>query len=188
MTTHYIDLKVVPDPESSPVQLMGALYDHLHLALVQQKRGRIGISFPDYSLSPRTLGTTLRLHGSQVDLQQLMAIDWLKGMRDHVRMKEVAAAPTDAPQRTVQRRQFKTSAARLRRRRMRRKGETLEQATEAIPTSVERRPDLPYIHLHSRSTMQPFCLFIVLGPLQPAATIGDFNTHGLGGPATVPWF
>ena len=188
MTTHYIDLKVVPDPESGPAQLMGALYDRLHLALVQQNRGRIGISFPGYSLSPRTLGTTLRLHGSQTDLQQLMAIDWLKGMRDHVRMKDVTVAPTNAPQRTVQRRQFKTSAARMRRRRMRRKGETLEQATEAIPTSMERRPDLPYIHLHSRSTMQPFCLFIALGPLQPAATPGDFNTHGLGGPATIPWF
>jgi CRISPR-associated protein, Csy4 family len=188
MTTHYVDLKVVPDPESGPAQLMGALYDHLHLALVQQNRGSIGISFPDYSLSPRTLGTTLRLHGNQADLQQLMATDWLKGMRDHVRMKEVAEAPTGAPHRTVQRKQFKTSAARLRRRRMRRKGETLEQATEAIPTTMEHRPNLPYIHLHSRSTMQPFCLFITLGPLQPAATPGEFNSHGLGGSATVPWF
>ena len=98
MTTHYIDLKVVPDPESGPTQLLGALYDNLHLALVQQRRDTIGISFPDYSLSPRTLGTTLRLHGSQADLQQLMATDWLKGMRDHVRTKEIAASPTDAPQ------------------------------------------------------------------------------------------
>jgi CRISPR-associated endonuclease Csy4 len=188
MTTHYVDLKVVPDPESGPTQLLGALYDNLHLALVQQRRDTIGISFPDYSLSPRTLGTTLRLHGSQADLQQLMATDWLKGMRDHVRTKEIAASPTDAPHRTVQRKQFKTSAERLRRRRMRRKGETMQQAKDAIPTSVERRPDLPYIHLHSRSTRQPFCLFIVLGPLQPEATAGPFNSHGLGGPTTVPWF
>lgn len=188
MTTHYVDLKVVPDPESGPTQLLGALYDNLHLALVQQRRDTVGISFPDYSLSPRTLGTTLRLHGHQADLQQLMATDWLRGMRDHVRMTEIAASPTDAPHRTVQRKQFKTNADRLRRRRMRRKGETMEQARDAIPTSVERRPDLPYIHLRSRSTRQPFCLFIALGPLQPEATTGRFNSHGLGGPATVPWF
>lgn len=188
MTTHYVDLKVVPDPESGPARLMGALYDHLHLALVQQNRSSIGVSFPDYSLSPRTLGTTLRLHGSQADLQQLIATDWLKGMRDHVRMKEIAAAPTDAPHRTVQRKQFKTSAARLRRRRMRRKGETLEQATAAIPSTMEQQPTLPYIHLHSRSTTQPFCLFIALGSLQATAILGEFNSHGLGGPATVPWF
>ena len=188
MTTHYADLKVVPDPESGPTQLLGALYDNLHLALVQQRRDTIGISFPDYSVSPRTLGTTLRLHGSQADLQQLLGSDWLKGMRDHVRIKEVTAAPADAPHRTVQRKQFKTSAERLRRRRMHRKGETEEQAKAAIPSGMERRPDLPYIHLHSRSTRQPFCLFVALGPLQSEATAGGFNSRGLGGPATIPWF
>lgn len=188
MTTHYLDIKVMPDPESRPAQLLGALHDHLHLALVQQHRNSIGISFPEYSLSPRTLGNTLRLHGSEADLKQLVATDWLKGMRDHVRISSLAPAPTDASHRTVQRKQFKTSADRLRRRRMRRKGETEEQATAAIPSSMERRPNLPYVHLHSRSTQQPFCLFIALGPLQSEATAGHFNSHGLGGPATVPWF
>lgn len=188
MTTHYVDLKLVPDPETSSAQLLGALYDRLHLALVQQQRDTIGISFPDYSLSPRTLGHILRLHGSQSDLQQLLATDWLKGMRDHVRTSAPAEAPADAQHRTVQRKQFKTSAERLRRRRMRRKGETAEQARVAIPSSMEHRPNLPYLHLHSRSTRQPFCLFIVLGPLQSAATPGPFNSHGLGNPATIPWF
>ncbi len=188
MTTHYIDIKVVLDPETSSTQLLGALYDHLHLALVQQRRDTIGISFPGYSLSPRTLGTTLRLHGSEAELQQLLAADWLKGMRDHARIENIAAAPDDASHRTVQRRQFKTSAERLRRRRMRRKGETAEQAMAAIPSSMEHRPNLPYVHLHSRSTGQPFCLFIALGSLQPTAIPGSFNSHGLGNPATIPWF
>ena len=188
MTTHYIDFKVVPEPEFGQTQLLGALYDHLHLALVQQRRDSIGISFPGYRLSPRTLGATLRLHGRQADLQQLLAADWLKGMRDHVHPGEITAAPSDAPHRIVQRKQFKTNAERLRRRRMRRKGETEEQAQAAIPSSMERHPDLPYIHLHSRSTRQPFCLFIALGPLKASATPGIFNSHGLGNPATVPWF
>jgi CRISPR-associated endonuclease Csy4 len=188
MTTHYVDIKVAPDPETNSAQMLGALYDHLHLVLVQQRRDTIGISFPGYSLSPRTLGITLRLHGSQVALQQLLATDWLKGMRDHVRISEVTEAPVDAPHRTVQRKQFKTSAARLRRRRMRRKGETEEQAQAAIPRCMERRPDLPHVHLHSRSTRQPFCLFLALGPLQSSATPGKFNSHGLGSPATIPWF
>lgn len=188
MTTHYVDLKVMPDPETSPARLLGALYDHLHLALVRQHRDNIGISFPGYSLSPRTLGTTLRLHGSEAELQQLLSSDWLKGMRDHVRTSTTAEAPAGAPHRTVQRKQYKTSAERLRRRRMRRKGETEEQAKAAIPTSMERRPNLPYLHLHSRSTRHAFCLFIALGPLQPTATPGTFNSHGLGNPSTIPWF
>ncbi|MHB1059206.1 MAG: type I-F CRISPR-associated endoribonuclease Cas6/Csy4 [Rhodanobacter sp.] len=188
MTTHYVDLKVVPDPETGPTQLLGVLYDRLHLALVQQHQDTIGISFPDYSLNPRTLGTTLRLHGGEADLQQLLATDWLKGMRDHVRIKDIAIAPADALHRTVQRKQFKTSAERLRRRRMRRKDETEEQAKAAIPSSMEHRPDLPYIHLHSCSTRQPFCLFIALGPPAASATTGNFNSYGLGSTATIPWF
>lgn len=188
MTTHYVDIELRDDPQIAAPHLLGALYDHLHVALVQQRRDGIGISFPGYSLSPRTLGTTLRLHGSEAELQQLLASDWLKGMRSHARVSHIAAAPADAPHRTVRRQQFKTSAERLRRRRMRRKGETEEQAKAAIPTSMERQPHLPYIHLHSRSTRQAFCLFIAMGPLQTTPTPGSFNSHGLGSPATIPWF
>lgn len=187
MTTHYIDLTVVPDPESSPPALLGTLYDRLHMALVQHQLDSIGVSFPGYSITPRSLGTMLRLHGSDASLRQLGA-DWLKGMRDHVRMTDIAPAPADAPHRTVQRKQFKTSAERLRRRRMKRKGETAEQAKEAIPRTVERAPNLPYVHVRSQSTGQPFCLFIALGPPGPTAALGHFSRYGLGGPATVPWF
>jgi CRISPR-associated endonuclease Csy4 len=188
MTTHYIDITVRPDPESNAPQLLGALYNRLHLTLVQHRLDDIGISFPGYTVNPRTLGTTLRLHGSDQALQQLAQADWLKGVRDHVRMTDIASVPAAASHRTVQRKQFKTSAERLRRRRMRRKGETEEQAAKAIPSSMEHRPNLPYVYLRSHSTGQPFCLFITLGPLARDATIGSFNSYGLGGMATIPWF
>lgn len=188
MTTHYIDLTVVPDPESGPSVLLGALYDRLHLALVQHPHHNIGVSFPGHCINPRSLGITLRLHGSDASLQQLLGTDWLKGMRDHLRMTDIAPAPADAPHRSVQRKQFKTNADRLRRRRMKRKGETAAQARDAIPSTVERVPHLPYVHVHSRSTRQPFCLFIALGPLSLTAVPGHFSCYGLGGPATVPWF
>src|SRR5690606_14782782 len=101
---------------------------------------------------------------------------------------DVSPVPSVAGHRIVSRKQFKTNVDRLRRRRMRRKGETLEQAKVAIPSVVERRPDLPYVHLKSRSTLQSFCLFIDLGPLREVATEGTFNTYGLGGDTTIPWF
>lgn len=188
MTTHYVDITVVPDTETNALQLLGALYDRLHLALVQYRLDNIGVSFPGYSMNPRTLGITLRLHGSDNALWQLLQADWLKGVRDHVRITDITGVPTGTSHRTIQRRQFKTSAERLRRRRMRRKGETMEQAAKAIPTSMERRPNLPYIYVRSHSTRQPFCLFITLGPLAPDATPGSFNSHGLSGIATIPWF
>lgn len=188
MTTHYLDLTVIPDAETGLPQLLGALFERLHLALVQQRLSGIGISFPGYSVTPRALGSKLRLHGNDAALRQLSGIDWLKGVRDHVRMTEIAPVPLDARHRTVQRKQFKTSVERLRRRRMRRKGESTEQATAAIPASIERTPNLPYLHVRSRSTGQPFCLFIALGPLATAATAGSFNSYGFGQTATVPWF
>lgn len=188
MTSHYIDLRIVPDPETSATQLFGALYDRLHLALVQRRLDSIGVSFPGYSLNPRALGNVLRLHGDEETLQTFMQVDWLKGVRDHVRMTDISPAPPGAQYRQVQRRQFKTNVDRLRRRRMRRKGETLEQATKAIPESIERRPNLPYMHLRSQSNGQLYCLFVAQGPLLPESSSGTFNTFGFGNLATIPWF
>ncbi|MEY1662364.1 type I-F CRISPR-associated endoribonuclease Cas6/Csy4 [Isoalcanivorax beigongshangi] len=188
MTTHYLDLKVMPDPETSGTQLLGALYGRLHQLLVQQRWDDVGVSFPRHSLQPRSLGQVLRLHGSEARLRQMAAMDWLKALRDHVQATDIAAVPDGCKHRTVRRQQFKTNAERLRRRRMRRKGETAEAAAEAIPYSIERRPTLPYVHLRSQSTGQSFCLFIHHGALQDQPTSGVFNSYGLGGEGSVPWF
>jgi len=188
MTTHYVDITLLPDPEFSRAHLLGALYDRLHLALVSGQHKDIGISFPGYSWHPRTLGDVMRLHGGQERLAAFTQPDWLRGMRDHVRLGSVASAPPDALHRTVRRRQFKTNVERLRRRRMRRKGETWEEAARAIPTTVAHHPQLPFAHLRSHSTGQIYCVFIELGDLQPNGQYGLFSSHGLSDKATVPWF
>ncbi|PWW46870.1 type I-F CRISPR-associated endoribonuclease Cas6/Csy4 [Melaminivora alkalimesophila] len=191
MTTHYIDITLLPDPEFSHAHLLGALVSKLHRALVQHGAGDIGVSFPHHVNAPRhqrTLGSVLRLHGTAQALAALMEQKWLKGMHDHVQLTPLAAAPSDAPHRLVLRRQFKTSAERLRRRRMQRKGETAEQAAASIPDSVERRPDLPFVQLRSRSTGHPFCLFVAHGPVFEKPLTGRFNAYGLGPLASVPWF
>jgi CRISPR-associated endonuclease Csy4 len=188
MTTHYIDITLLPDPEFVHAHLLGALMDKLHRALAQLKANDIGISFPRYSLQPRSLGELLRLHGSPAALQRLMAQPWLQGMRDHVDVTALAPVPADVSHRTVRRQQFKTNVERMRRRRMKRKSETAGQAAAAIPDSVERSPELPYAQLRSASTGQPFCLFIAQEPEQANAIPGSFNTYGLSATATVPWF
>jgi CRISPR-associated endonuclease Csy4 len=164
----------------------------LHRALVQGQTTDIGVSYPQHigqPLTKRTLGPVLRLHGTAPALQQLMEQGWLKGMRDHVRVEAVLPVPAGVQHRTVSRRQFKTNVDRLRRRRMLRKGETAEEAAAAIPASVERRPDLPYVQLRSASTEQLFHLYVHHGPLQPQPVPGKFNAYGLGREATtVPWF
>jgi len=191
MTTHYIDITLLPDPEFSHAHLLAALMAKLHRVLAQGQTTNIGVSYPQHVNQPqarRTLGAVLRLHGTAEALQRLMAQDWLKVMRDHTQVTTACSAPANAQHRTVRRRQFKTNAERLRRRRMQRKGETAEQAATAIPDSVERRPDLPFVQLRSSSTGQPFSLYIEHGPLLPQPVSGAFNAYGLAHEATVPWF
>jgi CRISPR-associated endonuclease Csy4 len=188
MTTHYIDVTLLPDPEFSREQLLGALVSKLHRALVQLRANDIGISFPEYSMRPRSLGRLLRLHSGDAALQHLMAQPWLHGMREHVNLTRTLPVPPDAAHRLVQRCQFKTNAERLRRRRMRRKNETAGQAAAAIPDSIERRPDLPYLQLRSASTGQPFCLFVDQEAKLAESVSGTFNSYGLSQGASVPWF
>jgi CRISPR-associated endonuclease Csy4 len=188
MTTHYIDVTLLPDPEFSRVHLLGALMAKLHRALVMLRADDIGVSFPHYSLRPRALGGVLRLHGDEAGLTRLMAQPWLQGMRDHVKLTQATLVPLDAAHCVVQRRQFKTNVDRLRRRRMRRKAETMEQASEAIPDGVERRPDLPYLHVRSASTGQSFCLFVDQRAMAGGAVGGTFSCYGLSQGATVPCF
>ncbi|MDR2298496.1 MAG: type I-F CRISPR-associated endoribonuclease Cas6/Csy4 [Comamonas sp.] len=191
MTTHYIDITLLPDPEFSHAHLLGALMVKLHRALVQLKTSDIGVSFPqhvDMPLSRRTLGAVLRLHSASGALDELMALEWLKGMRDHVQVSALGVAPADAKHRLVQRRQFKTNVDRLRRRRMARKGETAEQAAAAIPDTVERKPNLPFVQVRSSSTGQPFYLFVEHGSLQVEGVDGGFNSYGLSLGSSIPWF
>lgn len=185
---YYIDIHLLPDPEFPIPMLMGALYNKLHKALVALNSRDIGISFPQYQVKPRTLGQSIRLHASEKRLHELMAENWLQGMRDHVQVSEVQPVPASAQHRVICRRQFKSNVDRLRRRRMQRKNESYEQAVEAIPDSAERKPDLPFVMLRSQSTGQAFALFIVQSGVLTEPVQGSFNTYGLGQNASIPYF
>ncbi|WP_370278385.1 type I-F CRISPR-associated endoribonuclease Cas6/Csy4 [Pontibacterium sp.] len=188
MLTHYIEIRVRPDPEFSESMLLGALFSKLHRALADLQSNSIGVSFPQYSLKPKTLGNTLRIHADPAMLDKLSNTGWLRGMRDHVQINEMMPIPETAEYRTLSRKQFKTNVERLRRRRMKRKGESYEETCAHIPDTVERRSDLPFICLRSQSNGNTFLQFIELGTPQAEPIPGQFNTYGLSTTATVPWF
>lgn len=184
---HYLDIHLLPDPEFPPHQLVAALYAKLHRALVQSGATGVAVSFPEYSASPPRLGNCLRLVGTAPDLSALMAQDWLRGMRDHIKVEPIAVVPTDAIQRTLRRVQAKSSPARLRRRQMRRHGLSEAEAVQRVPETVEERLDLPFVQLASGSTGQTFRLYLRLGAPQDCST-GAFNAFGLSSTATIPYF
>ncbi len=185
---HYVDLRLRPDPEIAQPHLMGALFSKLHLTLATRASERIGISFPAVRNDPPWLGDHLRLHGSQAELEKMMATPWLAALRDHVQASTVLPVPSTARHRVFSRVQTKSSPDRLRRRQMRRHGIDAAEAMARVPDSAAERLDLPYVQLRSLSTAQSFRLFIRHGTLQDAATPGVFGAYGLSPTATIPWF
>ena len=130
----------------------------------------------------------MRLIGPSTDLERLMEMGWLKGMRDHVRVASVRSVPTDAEYRSLRRVQVKSSPERIRRRQMRRHGLTEMEALERVPDAASRRLNLPFVSLASSSTGQRFHLFLELGSASGPQIPGQFNAYGVSMTATVPWF
>lgn len=184
---HYLDLRLRPDPEFSPAHLMNAAFAKLHRAFVRLRNRDIGVSFPEAAAERPWLGNCLRLHGSALALHHLMGQDWLVGMRDHVDISDIAMAPASAGHQIVRRTQVKSSAERIRRRQMKRKGWSADEARAAIPDGVAEALSLPYLTIRSQSTGQAFRLFISQRPVEHPAP-GDFNCYGISSVATVPRF
>lgn len=185
---YYLEIRLRPDPEFSPQILMNALISKLHRALVSLRSDDIGVSFPEYQLSPRQLGERLRIHGTETRLRQLMDSGWLAGMSDHAEKTDVLLAPESGEYCLVRRRQVKSNVERLRRRRMKRKGGSYEEAVVAIPAEVERKSKLPFATLNSRSSGEVFKLLVDQQVSFKEPRNGDFNAYGLSHGATVPWF
>ena len=184
---HYVDIQLRNDPEFPCYQIMDALFAKLHRVLVQVDSGNIGVSFPDAGDAQTGLGGCLRLHGAQQSLKQVMDMPWLSGVKDYVEASDVCPVPGDVKHYHVRRVQAKSSPGRLRRRQMKRKGWTEEQALEAIPDSLSERLSYPYLTVKSVSTGQVFRLFINQKQTD-VPTTGNFNTYGFSGTASVVWF
>lgn len=186
---HYLEIRVLPDAEFGPEVGLADLFERLHSDLAGRGVTDIGISFPGYSKRPKALGTRLRIHGKRQAIDALMAQPWLKGVQDQVLAGGVSSVPGNAKHCVFRRRQFRTSAERLRRRYVRRHGVSPEEAQAIIPDSVCREPNLPYVIIRSVSTRQRFSLFFEQGPIRSTGVPGVFNSYGLSSDgATVPWF
>ncbi len=188
MLTHYQEYQLQLDPDFPPPFLMNILLGKLHGALVALRSQTIGVSFPGYGLQPKRLGSKLRLHGPESDLIRLGEQPWLGGMAGHLIVGPINPTPHLCEHIAVRREQVKSNVDRLRRRRMKRHGETYEQAVLAIPDSAGQDSPRPFARLRSHSTGQMFKLFINQSQPLSQPMPGCFNAYGLSGQATVPWF
>ncbi len=185
---YYVDFHLLPDPELSVPILMNTLFEKLHRGLVEIDSHELGVSFPNVLCEKPFLGDCMRVHGSMLNLERLMARNWLTGMHDYLQVEPIKLVPEQTLHCRVQRVQPKTNVDRLRRRYMKRHGVTETEAVILIPDTVEKRVRLPFLQIKSQSTGQHFCLFIEHLTPQKQAVRGEFNTYGLSLTATVPWF
>ena len=185
MLTHYIDIHLRPDPEFPAPQILSALYAKLHRILVQMESNEIAVCFP--KISNRGLGAQMRLLAPAGALDNLMAHDWPRGMREHVQRSPLLPVPSQHSFCTLHRVQAKSGAERLRRRQMKRHGMSYAQACERIPEGRAQLLDLPFVQLSSGSSGQRFSLYLRL-ETAITGTVGAFNTYGLSHTATIPWF
>lgn len=182
---YYIEIKLLPDPEFTSSVLINALFAKLHRALSEAGHGEVGVSFPKMQ---KTLGDTARLHGSQGALERLMALDWLRGLRDYTQVTSITAVPGNCKHRVVKRVQAKSSLERLYRRSVKKGWLTAEEAEARLNADKGQQLKLPFVQLKSNSSGQTFRLFIQHGKLSDSPVEGVFSAYGLCDVATVPWF
>lgn len=183
---HYIDINLFPDAEIPGPVLMNSVFSKLHKALCDLSTTTIGVSFPKARV---TLCNLLRIHGTESDLSNLMSKNWLGRISGYCSISQVTQVPDSVKYRTVSRKHFTKSAAKLRRQRKR--GNLTESQLADYQdkmTSQYEKTVLPYLDLTSGSNGHRHRRFIELGPLLDSPEPGQFDQFGLSKTATIPWF
>lgn len=186
----YIEIKVLPDLEADANFLMNNLCSKLHAVLGQTTNGAVGVSFPEYLKKGKNLGEIIRLHGSQIMLEKLMQLPWLKGLRDYCQCSEILSVPANTKYCYFARRQVK-SAHNKRQRSIKKGWLSEEQALHTITDDAQILLNLPFIQLTSRGNKQQMKVFIECGKILDSPVNGKFNSYGLSRlseKVTVPYF
>ena len=98
------------------------------------------------------------------------------------------AVPANTQHINVARKQFNTGSESRAKRYAKRHDISEAEARKIYAKLAERRIELPFVQINSRSTQQRFSLFIEHSKPLASATEGTFSHYGLSPNATVPWF
>ncbi len=193
---YYLDITLLPDTEISLGFIWQKVYQQIHIALAENKIAKnesaIAISFPKYGDKAFPLGDKLRLLAEeQSQLEQLNVGKWLDRLTDYAHITLIKSVPLEVNEYAYfKRKQFDTNIKRLARRRVKRKGETFEQAMQHFEGFNDEESKLPFINMKSLSGNNQFRLFFERKIVE-TPEVGWFNCYGLSHrekQATIPWF
>jgi len=184
----FIDLKILPSPDFNQNQLMALLFKRFHYRLATLATNDVAVAFPRYAVSSHSVGNVLRIIGDAKQLELVMAIDWMYGVRDQLEIGAITSVPDNALHRMMLRIQPDANPDRLRRRQMARHKLTLAQSQAKILDKDAQRCTLPFLNLRSDTSKKAFRLYLKMTETSTVPTAGSFNAYGISRTATIPWF
>jgi len=196
---HYLDITLLPSDDIGLHFLWSKVMMQVHLALVEiqdgDKKTSVAVSFPDYkerSATKAFLGNKIRLFAAQSgDLEGLNINKWLSRLDDYVHVKAINDVPNNIESYESFSRVTKSGTADKHiRRRMKRKNETLEQATlffSGYAMNAEVKA-LPFIKMKSLGGGDEFNMSIRRKPAVLEHAESSFSTYGFNRHAALPKF
>lgn len=190
---HYLTLTLVPDAEINLYFLWEKVFRQVHLRLVELQdadgKSPIGLSWPEYDLENKKLGTQLRLLAKTVDtLERFDGPQTLRRLSDYVHWTKVRPVPKNIRYGRYKRQQSKFNIARLARRKAKREGISEEQAMALLKNKEAETIEAPFIWATSHSSNHRFRLYIIKEAEIEQPTDVGFSCYGLSAHSTVPEF
>ena len=189
---YYQELTVLPDAELSSHVILSKAYQQIHIGLASQKGedgySHIGISFPEYRVSPCGLGCKVRLFAmDEEELERLDLKKLMNRLQDYVHITRIRPVPVKVKGYAVYSRFHQTkSVAQKTRRYAKRHGVSYESARELFGEE-EMAENIPYIRITSLTNRHGFSLFIAREDRDQMHHEG-FSAYGLSSTSTVPEF
>lgn len=157
----YIDIQILPNSEIATPLVMNQLFYQLHLKLVDSGVP-VGISFPHYCFDSdnhrnTTLGSVLRLHGTEQDLSLLDITDTVSDLFDYILISQITPVPAMVTEYALFIRKHTKTERDIERKRQyllkKAGGNWNEVAQKSLQIFINKlRCQLPFIHLVSHSS------------------------------------
>ena len=189
----YVEITLLPAMEVSQAFLLSKLFMAIHTRLVELKDEKdnvgIGISFPEYSVAGKTLGTKIRLIAEKRETLETFDVKTtLKIYTEYAHFTGIREVPEGVSSHVqFTRVQPPATLERLARRKAKRMSITYEEAVEKISQYAPNHITLPYVLIRSKSSNKGFSLFVKKIENHTTEQF-TFNTYGLSKGGTVPEF
>lgn len=196
---YYQEITLHPTADVPESFMMSNIYGKLHLALSGSRdtEGKIhcGVSFPEYSLNPKTLGKKIRVLSQNKDALKGLSLDSVFSLlikRRYIHLTPIRAVPIQLVKHYAVYRRLGLANARCKARRFaKRHAVSVDEAESFFPR--EKNDELPYVWFNSHSTGQNFGLIIQKQLVEgkechPEDMSLDFSSYGLSGHQFVPEF